>query len=205
MAAPCSSTSSAPCRARPRTGCCARSNMARSPGSARPSRSRSTSASSPRPTRICPAQVEQGRFRADLLDRLWFEVDHPAAAALAPGRHPGARRAFRPAHGGRARMAQLARLQPARDGRARSLSLARQRPRIAQRRRARGLSAEDPERPIDEIQFDPFHSPWAPATGERRPRAAPQSADDRRAQPLAPAAAAAAGRDQRLSRRGLRL
>jgi psp operon transcriptional activator len=23
--------------------------------------------------------------------------------------------------------------------------------------------AEDPERPIDAVQFDPFHSPWAPA------------------------------------------
>jgi len=26
--------------------------------------------------------------------------------------------------------------------------------------------AEDPERPIDAIQFDPFASPWAPAKGE---------------------------------------
>jgi psp operon transcriptional activator len=25
---------------------------------------------------------------------------------------------------------------------------------------------EDPERPIDEIQFDPFHSPWAPVNVE---------------------------------------
>src|SRR5439155_14553952 len=25
---------------------------------------------------------------------------------------------------------------------------------------------EDPERPIDEIQFDPFHSPWAPAAAD---------------------------------------
>src|SRR5260221_137670 len=24
---------------------------------------------------------------------------------------------------------------------------------------------EDPERPVDEIQFDPFHSPWAPTSG----------------------------------------
>ena len=24
--------------------------------------------------------------------------------------------------------------------------------------------SEDPERPVDVIQFDPFHSPWAPAT-----------------------------------------
>ena len=34
---------------------------------------------------------------------------------------------------------------------------------------------EDPERPIDEIQFDPFHSPWAPADCRARP-AAPATA-----------------------------
>jgi psp operon transcriptional activator len=33
--------------------------------------------------------------------------------------------------------------------------------------------AEDPERPIDAIQFDPFHSPWAPADS---PSAAPMPA-----------------------------
>jgi psp operon transcriptional activator len=26
--------------------------------------------------------------------------------------------------------------------------------------------AEDPERPVDSLQFDPFMSPWAPAKGE---------------------------------------
>ncbi len=25
---------------------------------------------------------------------------------------------------------------------------------------------EDPERPIDQIQFDPFHSPWAPGAAD---------------------------------------
>src|SRR5438270_906473 len=25
---------------------------------------------------------------------------------------------------------------------------------------------EDPERPVDQIQFDPFHSPWAPAAAD---------------------------------------
>ena len=61
-----------------------------------------------------PAQVDKGKFRADLLDRLSFEVITLAAAARAPGRHPAARRAFRPAHGGRARLAQLAGLHAAR-------------------------------------------------------------------------------------------
>ena len=37
---------------------------------------------------------------------------------------------------------------------------------------------EDPERPIDEIQFDPFHSPWAP-TGRGRPRPAVSSVERR--------------------------
>jgi psp operon transcriptional activator len=32
---------------------------------------------------------------------------------------------------------------------------------------------EDPERPIDEIVFDPFHSPWAPTGNAPRHEAAP--------------------------------
>ena len=55
MAGHCSWTSLALCRCPRRTGCCARSNMARSPASAPPSRSESTSASSPRPTKTCRA------------------------------------------------------------------------------------------------------------------------------------------------------
>ena len=46
---------------------------------------------------------------------------------------------------------------------------------------------EDPERAIDEIEFDPFHSPWAPATG----RSAIQvvaAATDRRWRMRSPAA-----------------
>jgi psp operon transcriptional activator len=40
---------------------------------------------------------------------------------------------------------------------------------------------EDPERPIDQIQFDPFHSPWAPTTRDfvsRRPSSAEIGASD---------------------------
>jgi psp operon transcriptional activator len=43
--------------------------------------------------------------------------------------------------------------------------LARQRSRIAERAVYRH---EDPERAIDEIQFDPFHSPWAPGASTSR-------------------------------------
>ena len=57
-----------------------------------------------------PAQVEKGQFRADLLDRLSFEVITLPPLRARAGRHSAARRAFRPAHGGRARLAELARL-----------------------------------------------------------------------------------------------
>ena len=55
-----------------------------------------------------PAQVDKGKFRADLLDRLSFEVITLPPLRARAGRHPAACRAFRPAHGGRARLAQLA-------------------------------------------------------------------------------------------------
>ena len=91
--------------------------------------------------------------------------DHPSAAARARGRHSAAGRAFRPPDGGRARMAQLAGLLararwPSSKpilGPATCASLRNVVERAVYRH-------EDPERPIDEIQFDPFHSPWA--TGE---------------------------------------
>jgi psp operon transcriptional activator len=110
-----------------------------------------------------PRMVEEGRFRADLLDRLSFEVvtlppmrarqgdvpllaDHFArrmAAELEWPQWPG----FSP----RA-MAQL----EAYDwpGNVRELR------NVVERAVYR---AEDPERQVDAIQFDPFFSPWAPA------------------------------------------
>jgi psp operon transcriptional activator len=51
---------------------------------------------------------------------------------------------------------------------------------------------EDPERPIDAIQFDPFHSPWAPPRGSDV-RQAPEPLAATAAPPeAAPAAAAPA-------------
>ena len=62
--------------------------------------------------------------------------------------------------------------------------------------------AEDPERPIDAIQFDPFHSPWAPADsavgGARAASRSERSGAARRAR-------RAAGADRRFARRGQRL
>jgi psp operon transcriptional activator len=47
--------------------------------------------------------------------------------------------------------------------------------------------AEDPERPIDSIQFDPFHSPWAPAdSASAAPELAPESTSEPVPTPVAP-------------------
>lgn len=116
-----------------------------------------------------PAQVEKGKFRADLLDRLSFEVitlpplrarqgDVPLLAE-----HFGRRMAVEldwsnwPGFTPRAVAALEAYPWP---GNVRELR------NTAERAVYRH---EDPERPIDEIVFDPFHSPWAPANGHAAP------------------------------------
>jgi psp operon transcriptional activator len=111
-----------------------------------------------------PAQVDKGKFRADLLDRLSFEVitlpplrgrqgdvpllaEHFArrmAVELDWSNWPG----FTP----RAIAALEAYHWP---GNVRELRNTVERAVYRH---------EDPERPIDEIQFDPFHSPWAPTS-----------------------------------------
>ena len=113
-----------------------------------------------------PTQVDRGKFRADLLDRLSFEVitlpplrarqgDVPLLAE-----HFGRRMAVEldwpnwPGFTPRA----LAELENYRwPGNVRELR------NVIERAVYRH---EDAERPVDEIIFDPFHSPWAPtATG----------------------------------------
>jgi psp operon transcriptional activator len=113
-----------------------------------------------------PAQVEKGKFRADLLDRLSFEVitlpplraregDVPLLAE-----HFGRRMAVEldwpnwPGFSSRA-MAELEAYNW--PGNVRELR------NVVERAVYRH---EDPERPVDQIQFDPFHSPWAPAAGD---------------------------------------
>lgn len=110
-----------------------------------------------------PAQVDMGKFRADLLDRLSFEVitlpplrarqgDIPLLAE-----HFGRRMAVEldwsnwPGFTTRALAALEAYHWP---GNVRELR------NVVERAVYRH---EDPERSVDEIQFDPFHSPWAPA------------------------------------------
>jgi psp operon transcriptional activator len=109
-----------------------------------------------------PAQVEKGKFRADLLDRLSFEVitlpplrarqgDIPLLAE-----HFGRRMAVEldwpnwPGFSSRA-MAELEAYHW--PGNVRELR------NVVERAVYRH---EDPERPVDEIIFDPFFSPWAP-------------------------------------------
>jgi psp operon transcriptional activator len=113
-----------------------------------------------------PSLVDQGRFRADLLDRLSFEVvtlpplrgrvgDIPLLAE-----HFGRRMAVEldwpnwPGFSPRAMAAFEAYAWP---GNVRELR------NVVERAVYR---AEDPERPIDAIQFDPFASPWALDKGE---------------------------------------
>jgi len=112
-----------------------------------------------------PAQVDKGRFRADLLDRLSFEVitlpplrsrqgDVPLLAE-----HFGRRMAVEldwsnwPGFSPRALAELEAYSWP---GNVRELRNAVERAVYRH---------EDPERPVEDIQFNPFHSPWAP-TGE---------------------------------------
>ena len=110
-----------------------------------------------------PAQVDKGRFRADLLDRLSFEVitlpplrsrqgDIPLLAE-----HFGRRMAVEldwPNWPGFTPRAMAALEDYHWPGNVRELRNAAERAVYRH---------EDPERPIDEIQFDPFHSPWAPS------------------------------------------
>jgi len=114
-----------------------------------------------------PAQVEHGKFRADLLDRLSFEVitlpPLRAREGDVPllGEHFGRRMAVEldwpnwPGFSPRA-MAELE--VHGWPGNVRELR------NVVERAVYRH---EDPERPIDEIIFDPFHSPWAPRSSPR--------------------------------------
>jgi psp operon transcriptional activator len=113
-----------------------------------------------------PAQVDKGKFRADLLDRLSFEV-----ITLPPLRARQGDVPLLAEHFGR-RMAveldwsnwpgftphALAALESYRwPGNVRELR------NVVERAVYRH---EDPERPIEQINFDPFRSPWAPAAAD---------------------------------------
>jgi psp operon transcriptional activator len=124
-----------------------------------------------------PALVDKGRFRADLLDRLSFEVVTLPPLRVREGDVPVladhfARRMASelgwnhwPGFGARATAALAAHDWP---GNVRELR------NVVERAVYRW---DNPERPVDEIVFDPFASPWRPAAAAAAPPApAPQPA-----------------------------
>jgi psp operon transcriptional activator len=137
-----------------------------------------------------PALVEQGRFRADLLDRLSFEVITLPPLRVRQGdipllaEHFGRRMAAElewpnwPGFSDRI-MAEMERYSW--PGNVRELR------NVVERAVYRW---EDPERPIDAMQFDPFASPWAPGGALSPTRTQPEIAaaephTDEAAQPTA--------------------
>jgi psp operon transcriptional activator len=133
-----------------------------------------------------PAQVDKGKFRADLLDRLSFEVitlpplrgregDVPLLAE-----HFGRRMSVEldwtnwPGFSSRALAALDAYNWP---GNVRELRNAVERAVYRH---------EDPERPVDEIIFDPFHSPWAPSRATVPASPAPSYDGEAEAEQAAP-------------------
>ncbi len=109
-----------------------------------------------------PAQVDKGKFRADLLDRLSFEV-----ITLPPLRSREGDVPILTEHFGRRMSAELDWPNwPGFSSRAMGELEAYHWPGNVRELRnviERAVYRhEDPERPIDEIVFDPFHSPWAP-------------------------------------------
>jgi psp operon transcriptional activator len=128
-----------------------------------------------------PAQVDKGKFRADLLDRLSFEV-----ITLPPLRARQGDVPLLGEHFGRRMAAELdwtnwPGFSP------RALAALESYPWPGNVRELRNVVEravyrhEDPERAVDEIVFDPFHSPWAPSgadTVEGHAAAAEASAEE---------------------------
>ena len=129
-----------------------------------------------------PDQVERGKFRADLLDRLSFEV-----ITLPPLRAREGDVPLLSDHFGR-RMAVELDWSNWPGFTTRAVAELEAYPWPGNVRELRNVIEravyrhEDPERAIDEINFDPFHSPWAPTA-----RGGPAALE-----PPAPAAAAEA-------------
>ena len=131
-----------------------------------------------------PRQAEIGRFRADLLDRLSFEVITLPPLRVRQGdipllaEHFGRRMAVElewpnwPGFAPEAVAAFEAHRWP---GNVRELR------NVVERAVYRH---EDPERPISEITFDPFHSPWAPRGAPDR-AAAVDADEEHSAEPAA--------------------
>jgi psp operon transcriptional activator len=113
-----------------------------------------------------PSQVDKGNFRADLLDRLSFEV-----ITLPPLRARQGDVPLLAEHFGR-RMAVELDWSNWPGFTPRALAELEAYPWPGNVRELRNVIEravyrhEDPERPVDEIIYNPFHSPWAPTGGE---------------------------------------
>jgi psp operon transcriptional activator len=125
-----------------------------------------------------PMQVEQGKFRADLLDRLSFEV-----ITLPPLRARQGDVPLLAEHFGRRMAVELD--WPNWPGfSAHALAAFETYPWPGNVRELRNVVEravyrhEDPERSVDQITFDPFHSPWAPTASRSTAIAAPAPATD---------------------------
>ena len=111
-----------------------------------------------------PAQVDKGKFRADLLDRLSFEV-----ITLPPLRAREGDVPLLSDHFGRRMAAELEWSNWPGFTR-RAVAELEAYPWPGNVRELRNVIEravyrhEDPEREIDEINFNPFHSPWAPTS-----------------------------------------
>jgi psp operon transcriptional activator len=124
-----------------------------------------------------PNLVEQGRFRADLLDRLSFEV-----VTLPPLRHRTSDIPVLADHFGRRMGLELD--WPNWPGFSAAVSArllgypwpgnVRELRNVVERSVYRW---NDPERPIDVVEFDPFDSPWRPTAAVSRPAEAPAPAE----------------------------
>ncbi len=134
-----------------------------------------------------PGLVDQGRFRADLLDRLSFEV-----VTLPPLRARSGDIPLLAEHFGRRMAVELD--WPNWPGfTSRLVAEFEAYPWPGNVRELRNVveravyRAEDPERPIDEVQFDPFHSPWANAQAPAATAQPMQAVNDSAEAPVAAA------------------
>jgi psp operon transcriptional activator len=132
-----------------------------------------------------PAQVDKGKFRADLLDRLSFEV-----ITLPPLRSRQGDIPLLTEHFGRRMAVELdwsnwPGFSPRALGELENYAWpgnVRELRNVVERAVYRH---EDPERAIEDIQFDPFHSPWAPAAGAiRTPEPAGETGEELGAQSI---------------------
>ena len=133
-----------------------------------------------------PKLVEENRFRADLLDRLCFEVvtlpplRHRVGDIPVLADHYARRMALElewPRWPGFSNAATNRLLSYDWPGNVRELR------NVVERAVYRW---EDPERPVDSIQFDPFESPWRPGQGELRSAEPAAAAPAALPAPLAP-------------------